>query len=59
MQLSDIEQWKRDQMRDLFRRVLANPENLVAVADEIAADWSPTIVIDEKGRPSVYMRQAA
>lgn len=39
--MSDFNEMRRGKMLDIIRRVIANPQNVVEVANEIAKDWCP------------------
>lgn len=41
---------KREKLRDILRRVVANPDNLAEAAREIAEDWSPKFHVNPKGK---------
>jgi hypothetical protein len=47
--LTRIEQAKRDKLLDILRRLIANPGNAPIVAEVLARDWNPTVVIDGEG----------
>ena len=47
--LVDANKLKRDKLRDIIRRVIANPTNVDEVADEIARDWFPLINVTPQG----------
>ena len=48
-QLLAVDTLKRETLRDLLRRVLANPASLMLVADVIANDWMPPYRISSGG----------
>jgi hypothetical protein len=45
----EIGKCKREFVLDMIRRVVANPGNARKVADAIASDWNPTIVVRADG----------
>lgn len=46
---------KRDKLRDLIRRVIANPQHINEVTNEIALDWFPTIRVSPKGHLEIIV----
>jgi hypothetical protein len=40
---------KKRALLDAIRRVVANPFNAERVAEAIAEDWSPMMLVDQKG----------
>lgn len=53
--MPDFDKIKRDKLLDLFRRVIANPENLAKVVDAVALNWCPPFKIDRKGNTAVVL----
>ena len=53
--VADMQQWKRNKLLDILRRVIANPENLKEVADEIALDWFPMAQVAKDGSVSFVL----
>ena len=53
--VADMQQWKRNKLLDILRRVVANPENLKEVADEIALDWFPMAQVAKDGSVSFVL----
>lgn len=49
MLLVETDKIKRDKLRDIIRRVIANPQHVDEVVDEIALDWFPNIHVDQGG----------
>lgn len=52
-----IEKVKRDRLKDLLRRAMANPDKLDEVVDAVLQDWFPLVTVSPKGVIAIDVRR--
>ena len=53
--LADLEEMKRETLKDLIRRVIANPDRMDEVVLALAQDWYPKFAVSPRGNFKIQM----